>query len=198
MTAAKGSVTQVDLGEIDRIVAGLHHDPHAILGAHPVNGGIAIRTLRPLATSVTVVLADGRRFPAGHLHQGVFAATLPLTEIPDYRLAVTYPGAEGSDYSGDKSDTKDSRGSRDSRSESVESDTRGLREGGTDAGPGPGTDAGPGPGTDAGPGLGTERDRRRTRPRERRRTRPRDRRRTRPRDRRRTRPRDRRRTRPRD
>ncbi len=156
MTAAKGSVTQVDLGEIDRIVAGLHHDPHAILGAHPVNGGIAIRTLRPLATSVTVVLADGRRFPAGHLHQGVFAATLPLTEIPDYRLAVTYPGAEGSDYSGDKSDTKDSRGSRDSRSESVESDTRGLREGGTDAGPGPGTDAGPGPGTDAGPGPGTD------------------------------------------
>jgi len=44
---------------------------------------------------VTVVLADGRRFPAGHVHQGVFAATLPLAEIPDYRLAVTYPGDDG-------------------------------------------------------------------------------------------------------
>jgi len=88
------SVTQLSLAEIDKVVAGLHHDPHSILGAHPVTGGIAVRALRPLATSVTVVLADGRRFPAGHVHQGVFAATLPLTEIPDYRLAVTYPGAE--------------------------------------------------------------------------------------------------------
>ncbi len=94
MAAAEDSATQVSLSEIDKIVAGLHHDPHAILGAHPVTGGIAIRTLRPLATSVTIVLADGRRFPAGHLHQGVFAATVPGTEIPDYRLAVTYPGAE--------------------------------------------------------------------------------------------------------
>ncbi|HLQ55533.1 MAG TPA: 1,4-alpha-glucan branching protein GlgB [Streptosporangiaceae bacterium] len=83
----------VSPGEIDRIVAGTHHDPHAILGAHRVAGGIAVRTLRPLATAVTVLLADGRRFPASHLHLGVFAATLPLTDIPDYRLAVTYPGA---------------------------------------------------------------------------------------------------------
>ncbi len=93
MPAQKDTTAGVSLGEIDRIVAGLHHDPHSVLGAHPVAGGIAIRTLRPLAISVTVVLADGSRFPAGHLHQGVFAATLPGTEIPDYRLAVTYPGA---------------------------------------------------------------------------------------------------------
>jgi 1,4-alpha-glucan branching enzyme len=92
MTAANDSASEVSPGQIDRLVAGLHHDPHSILGAHPVAGGIAIRALRPLATSVTVVLADGRRFPAEHLHQGVFEATLPLAEIPDYRLAVTYPG----------------------------------------------------------------------------------------------------------
>ena len=40
---------------------------------------------------VTVVLPDGRRFPASHLHEGVFAATLPVTEVPDYRIAVAYP-----------------------------------------------------------------------------------------------------------
>ena len=94
MATRDDSVTQLSLGEIDRVVAGMHHDPHSILGAHPVSGGIAVRALRPLATSVTVVLADGRRFPAGHVHQGVFAAMLPLAEIPDYRLAVTYPAAE--------------------------------------------------------------------------------------------------------
>jgi len=97
MATTDDSVTQLSLGEIDRVVAGMHHDPHSILGAHPVSGGIAIRALRPLATSVTVVLADGRRFPAAHVHQGVFAAMLPLAEIPDYRLAVTYPGAESAE-----------------------------------------------------------------------------------------------------
>jgi len=89
------------MAEIDQIVAGTHHDPHSVLGAHPVSGGIVVRALRPLATSVTVVLADGRRFPAAHARSGVFAVTLPLTEIPDYRLAVTYPGAEDA---GDGSD----------------------------------------------------------------------------------------------
>ncbi len=82
-------------GEIDAIVAGTSHDPHAVLGAHPGPDGVTVRTLRPLARTVTVVLADGRRFPAAHLHEGVFAVTLPVTAVPDYRLAVTYPGAEG-------------------------------------------------------------------------------------------------------
>jgi len=25
----------ISLGEIDRVIAGTHHDPHSILGAHP-------------------------------------------------------------------------------------------------------------------------------------------------------------------
>ena len=81
--------------EIDLIVAGASHDPHAVLGAHPGPDGLVVRALRPLARTVTVVLTDGRRFPASHLHEGVFAATLPLTEVPDYRIAATYPGPPG-------------------------------------------------------------------------------------------------------
>ena len=81
--------------EIDAIVAGTSHDPHAVLGAHPGPDGVVVRALRPLAETVTVVLADGRRFPATHLHEGVFATTLPVAEVPDYQLAVTYPGAGG-------------------------------------------------------------------------------------------------------
>ncbi len=57
---------------------------------------MVIRALRPLARSVTVVLPDGTRFPAEHVHDGVFAATLPGTEVPDYRLAVSYEAADGS------------------------------------------------------------------------------------------------------
>ncbi len=81
---------QVSLGEIDRIVAGQHHDPHSILGAHPGPDGITVRALRPLAASVAVVLPDGRGFPMRHVHEGVFETTLPPGETPDYRIAVAY------------------------------------------------------------------------------------------------------------
>jgi len=85
----------VTAGEIDRIVAGIHHDPHSVLGAHPGPDGVRVRALLPLAATAAVVLADGRRFPMTHLHEGVFMATLPLSKVPDYRLAVAYPGEAG-------------------------------------------------------------------------------------------------------
>ena len=47
--------------EIDRLLAGLHHDPHSLLGAHPTAGGVTIRALRPLASQVAVELPDGSR-----------------------------------------------------------------------------------------------------------------------------------------
>jgi 1,4-alpha-glucan branching enzyme len=79
--------------EIDRLVAGEHHDPHSILGAHPGPDGVVIRALRPLATSVVLVLDDGRRVPMTHLAQGVFTVTLPDEKVPDYRIATSYsPG----------------------------------------------------------------------------------------------------------
>jgi 1,4-alpha-glucan branching enzyme len=80
---------------IDAIVTGTSHDPHAVLGAHPAPGGVIVRALRPLARTVAVVLPDGSRFPASHLYEGVFAATLPVGEVPDYRLAVAYPQPDG-------------------------------------------------------------------------------------------------------
>src|SRR5579875_4162349 len=71
------AATGVSIGEIERVVAGTHHDPHAVLGAHPGPDGVVVRALRPLAATVTVVLGDGQRFPMSHVHQGVFAVTLP-------------------------------------------------------------------------------------------------------------------------
>ena len=84
---------QVSHDEIDRIVGGTHHDPHSVLGAHRGPDGVVVRALRPLAATVTVVLPDGRRFPMTHVHEGVFSATLPDDQVPDYRIAVAYPGA---------------------------------------------------------------------------------------------------------
>ncbi len=67
-----------------------------MLGAHPGPDGVVIRTLRPLAATVAVVLADGGRVPMSHVHQGVFAATVPGEAAPAYRIATAYPGPDGS------------------------------------------------------------------------------------------------------
>ena len=88
---------ELSLGEIERIVAGQHHDPHSALGAHPGPNGVIIRALRPLAKSVTAVLDDGRRLPMTHLHRGVFAVTVPDEKVPGYRIAATYPDAAGAE-----------------------------------------------------------------------------------------------------
>ena len=93
MTARIEHADQVSLDQVDALVAGTHHDPHSILGAHPNEDGVTIRALRPLAETVTLLLADGSRVPMSHLHQGVFTVTVPGTAVPDYRLAVTYKGS---------------------------------------------------------------------------------------------------------
>jgi 1,4-alpha-glucan branching enzyme len=92
MTADVHPADQISRAEIDALVNGHHHDPHGVLGGHPGPDGIMIRALRPLAETVTVVLPGGSRVPMTHVHQGVFSATVPGTSVPDYRIAVTYPG----------------------------------------------------------------------------------------------------------
>src|ERR1700760_2637831 len=97
--APQQAAAGVNLGEIERIVAGTHHDPHSILGAHPGADGFVIRTLRPFAARVEVVLAGDRRFPMEHVHLGVFAAVLPYDGAPGgpppQRVPGAYPAAAG-------------------------------------------------------------------------------------------------------
>ena len=61
--------------ELDRLVGGAHYNPHAILGAHPYQGKVTVRALRPLAESVEVVTRDGS-VPMTHERAGVFVAVL--------------------------------------------------------------------------------------------------------------------------
>ncbi|MGV9319108.1 1,4-alpha-glucan branching enzyme [Streptomyces sp. NPDC003660] len=79
--------------ERDRLLGGAHHDPHALLGAHPVKGGVLFRALRPNALGVSV-LADGVRSPLVSEGGGLFSAVLPYREIPAYELVVTYDDGE--------------------------------------------------------------------------------------------------------
>ncbi|MFG2816849.1 1,4-alpha-glucan branching protein GlgB [Streptomyces sp. NPDC048410] len=79
--------------ERDRLLGGAHHDPHALLGAHPVPGGVLFRALRPNAREVSV-LSDGVRSPLVSEGGGLFSAVLPYREIPAYELVVTYDDGE--------------------------------------------------------------------------------------------------------
>ena len=106
---AAPNLADLRLGEIERVVAGQHHDPHSVLGAHPGPDGVVIRALRPLAKSVTAVLDDGRRLPMAHVHQGVFEVTVPDEKVPGYKIATTYPAAAGGAGAADTASGEDLR-----------------------------------------------------------------------------------------
>ncbi|MGJ5803995.1 1,4-alpha-glucan branching enzyme [Streptomyces europaeiscabiei] len=79
----------LDPGDRARLLSGAHHDPHALLGAHPVPGGIAVRALRPYAHAVSVVI-DGERTYLASEGDGLFSVLLPLDTVPEYTLLVSY------------------------------------------------------------------------------------------------------------
>ncbi|WP_432149660.1 1,4-alpha-glucan branching enzyme [Streptomyces sp. bgisy029] len=79
----------LDLADRGRLLAGDHHDPHSVLGARPIPGGVLVRALRPFARSVTVLAEDVRT----ELHDdgdGFFSGVLPVKEVPAYRFRVAY------------------------------------------------------------------------------------------------------------
>ncbi|MEE6170015.1 MULTISPECIES: 1,4-alpha-glucan branching protein GlgB [unclassified Mycolicibacterium] len=82
-----------DPSDVHRLLAGEHHDPHAILGAHESGDHTVIRAYRPHAVKVTARIGADR-FPLEHLESGLFAVAVPYTNLVDYRLEIGYPGAD--------------------------------------------------------------------------------------------------------
>jgi 1,4-alpha-glucan branching enzyme len=83
-----------DAVALKRLLAGEHHDPHSILGAHEYGDHTVIRAMRPWATEV-VALIGGERYPFSHVESSVFAVAVPFTGLIDYRLEVSYQGEDG-------------------------------------------------------------------------------------------------------
>ncbi|MGW2743963.1 1,4-alpha-glucan branching protein GlgB [Streptomyces sp. NPDC001450] len=90
---APSAAVPLGQGDRDRLLGGAHHDPHALLGAHPVPGGTLFRALRPNARKVSVVV-DGMHSALPSEGGGLFAAVLPYDEIPSYTLHVAYDDGE--------------------------------------------------------------------------------------------------------
>ncbi|MFD4570695.1 1,4-alpha-glucan branching enzyme, partial [Streptomyces sp. NPDC058467] len=87
------AAASLDATDRGRLLSGAHHDPHALLGAHPVPGGVVFRALRPYAQAVAVVV-DGMRTRLDDVGDGLFSGVLPLDAIPEYTLSVTYDGTD--------------------------------------------------------------------------------------------------------
>jgi 1,4-alpha-glucan branching enzyme len=85
-----------DGADLARLLAGEHHNPHAILGAHEYGDHTVIRAYRPHAVEV-VALVGPDRFPLQHIESGLFAVALPFVDLVDYRLQVSYRSGESVD-----------------------------------------------------------------------------------------------------
>jgi 1,4-alpha-glucan branching enzyme len=78
--------------DLERIVRREHPEPHAVLGAHPADGGVVVRAYRPAATAVTVHADGFDPVALGNVHPGgVFEGVVEDAELPlRYRLEVDY------------------------------------------------------------------------------------------------------------
>ncbi|MDN5893620.1 MAG: 1,4-alpha-glucan branching protein GlgB [Nocardioides sp.] len=95
------AIRPMDTAELDLLVNGAHGDPHSVLGAHPHEDGVTVRVLRPLAAAVEVLHGPhdgGDRTPLTHEHGGIWVGELPVSSVPDYRVAVTYGEAPSTTY----------------------------------------------------------------------------------------------------
>ncbi|MGN6871186.1 MAG: 1,4-alpha-glucan branching protein GlgB [Solirubrobacteraceae bacterium] len=86
----------VATSELDALVRREHSNPHSVLGAHPQDGGVVVRVLRPAACAVTAIANGGA--PGAPLQQihpgGVFEGTIEGADLPiHYQLEVDYGDA---------------------------------------------------------------------------------------------------------
>jgi 1,4-alpha-glucan branching enzyme len=85
-------VTAVGTTELDALVRREHFNPHAVLGAHPADGGVVIRVLRPAARGARARLSDGTTIELEQIHPGgVFEGLVKGAQPPlSYELELDY------------------------------------------------------------------------------------------------------------
>ncbi|MCD6254756.1 MAG: 1,4-alpha-glucan branching protein GlgB [Deltaproteobacteria bacterium] len=80
--------------DIERLVSIEHHDPHFILGGHPVGNSTIIRGFHPDAIGADLLL-EGNVFPMKRVHpKGLFAIRIDRPWPFDYKLRFYFPSGE--------------------------------------------------------------------------------------------------------
>lgn len=100
----KVALPEVSDAVLDAVAAGAHHDPHSVLGSHPVAAdGVSdaltvIRTRRPLASRVAAVLDSGARVELAHVRSGIWQGA-HVAGHQGYRIEASYD--DGPDWIAD-------------------------------------------------------------------------------------------------
>jgi hypothetical protein len=81
-----------DQDTVDRVLGGSHHNPHGVLGAHAVTDGTVVRTVRPHADEVAVLVGGDpeRAYPLVRVHEAGLWSGVIAEQPGDYRLRVRY------------------------------------------------------------------------------------------------------------
>jgi 1,4-alpha-glucan branching enzyme len=79
--------------ELARLARGEHHDPHAILGAHPAVGGTVVRAFHPDASAAALIAPSGGTAPMEPIGHGTWAALVDDLAPGQftYRVRFTFP-----------------------------------------------------------------------------------------------------------
>jgi 1,4-alpha-glucan branching enzyme len=100
VTEAPATDSHATEEELRRVSDGTHHNPHAVLGAHPSGDRVVVRARRPDASSI-MVKSRGKLVGELQLRVGdIYEGTVPSSGLergPDgfrYTLVVTYPNNE--------------------------------------------------------------------------------------------------------
>ena len=92
--ASNGAFSHVSEQDLERLLELRHHDPHSILGAHPLDGGAVVRAFLPDAQEV-LLLVEGH--PPREMHPrpepGLFEISVPESgpETFRHRFEIHYP-----------------------------------------------------------------------------------------------------------
>lgn len=92
LVAILPEATTINPAELKQVLNLKHRDPHSILGAHLLDGGVIIRAFKPRAEKVEVVIGRKRPQPLAKTHpSGLFEIQITsLTDVPSYRFNVHY------------------------------------------------------------------------------------------------------------
>src|SRR5271156_1088768 len=83
-------------GELERLLALQHHDPHSILGAHVEGNRVVVRAFRPAASRIELIV-DGEPPRAMRMSDpaGLFEVAIEgRSQVFRYQLEIHYPDGE--------------------------------------------------------------------------------------------------------
>src|SRR5688572_29352304 len=98
MTQHAAPGASVATEELARLARGEHHDPHAVLGAHPGPGGTVIRAFHPDATAAALVAPNGGTQAMEPIGHGVWAGLVHDLAPGQFTYRLRFTLADGNTW----------------------------------------------------------------------------------------------------